>query len=80
MKIRGFLALAIVATMLALTAVADAADTGGLAAETVSFVREGNIWVAKVDGTGERRLTDVGVCGGPCPFARREAGGLSLSR
>ena len=65
MKIRGFLALAIVATMLALTAVADAADTGGLAAETVSFVREGNIWIAKVDGTGERRLTDVGACGGP---------------
>jgi Tol biopolymer transport system component len=65
MKIRGFLALAIVATLLALTAVAGAADTGGLAGEMVAFVRQGNIWVARVDGTGERRLTDVGACGGP---------------
>ena len=75
MKIRGFLALAIVATMLALTAVADAADTGGLAAEMVSFVREGNIWVARVDGTGERRLTDYGACGGPSlsPDAKQAA-------
>ena len=31
----------------------------------VAFVRQGNIWVARVDGTGERRLTDFGVCGGP---------------
>ena len=65
MKIRGFLALAILASMLALTAVAGAADPGGLAAEMVAFVRQGNIWVAKVDGTGERRLTDFGACGGP---------------
>jgi Tol biopolymer transport system component len=65
MKIRGFLALAILAFMLALTAVAGAADLGGLAAETVAFVRQGNIWVARVDGTGERGLTDFGVCGGP---------------
>ena len=35
------------------------------AAEMVAFVREGNIWVARVDGTGERRLTDFGACGGP---------------
>ena len=65
MKIRGFLALAILASMLALTAVAGAADPGGPAAEMVAFVRQGNIWVARVDGTGERRLTDFGVCGGP---------------
>ena len=38
---------------------------GSSAAETVAFVRQGNIWVARVDGTGERRLTDFGVCGGP---------------
>ena len=31
----------------------------------ISFVRQGNIWVAKVDATGERRLTSMGVCGGP---------------
>ena len=80
MKTRGILALAIMASMLALTAVAGAADPGGSAAETVAFVRQGNIWVARVDGTGERRLTDFGVCGGPCAVARRKAGGLSLSR
>lgn len=38
---------------------------GSPAAEMVAFVRQGNIWVARVDGTGERRLTDFGVCGGP---------------
>jgi Tol biopolymer transport system component len=65
MKIRGFLAIAIMASMLALTAVAGAADTGGPAVEVLAFVRQGNIWIAKVDGTGERRLTNMGVCGGP---------------
>jgi TolB protein len=65
MRARGFLALAIVASMLALAAAAGAAGTGSLAAEAVAFVRQGNIWVARVDGTGERRLTDFGVCGGP---------------
>jgi Tol biopolymer transport system component len=75
MKIRGFLAIAIVATMLALTAVAGAADTGGPAGEMVAFVRQGNIWVARVDGTGERRLTDFGACGGPSlsPDAKQAA-------
>jgi TolB protein len=75
MKIRGFLALAIVATMLALTAVAGAADTADLAGEIVAFVRQGNIWVARVDGTGERRLTDFGACGGPSlsPDAKQAA-------
>ncbi|HEX7539388.1 MAG TPA: hypothetical protein VF358_03710 [Syntrophales bacterium] len=65
MRTRGFFVLAILASTLALTAVAGAADPGGSAAETVAFVRQGNIWVARVDGTGERRLTDFGVCGGP---------------
>ena len=79
MRTRGIFALAILASMLALTAVAGAADPGGPAGEMVAFVRQGNIWVARVDGTGERRLTDFGVCGGPVPVARRETGGLSLS-
>jgi Tol biopolymer transport system component len=65
MKIQGYAALAIMASMLVLTAAAGAADSGGSAAETVAFVRQGNIWVAKVDGTGERRLTDFSACGGP---------------
>ena len=65
MKIRRLIALAILATMLALTAAAGAADAEGSAAEMVTFVRQGNIWVARVDGTGERRLTDFGICGGP---------------
>jgi Tol biopolymer transport system component len=65
MKIRGFFTLAVVVTLLSLAAGACAADNGDSAAETVAFVRQGNIWVAKVDGTGERRLTDFSVCGGP---------------
>jgi Tol biopolymer transport system component len=65
MKVRGFLALAILATILSLAAAAGAADTAGPAGEMVTFVRQGNIWVARVDGTGERRLTDFGTCGGP---------------
>jgi len=65
MRTRGFLALAVVAAVLSLAAAAGAADAEGSAAETVAFVRQGNIWVARVDGTGERRLTDFGVCGGP---------------
>ncbi len=45
------------------------------AAETVAFVRQGNIWVAKADGTGERRLTHLGTCGGPAlsPDGKRVA-------
>jgi len=35
------------------------------AADTVAFVRQGDIWVAKVDGVGQRRLTDFGDCGRP---------------
>ena len=65
MKVRGFLALAILATILSLAAAAGAADTAGPAGEMVAFVRQGNIWVARVDGTGERKLTDFGACGGP---------------
>jgi TolB protein len=65
MKIQGYAALAIMASMLMLTAAAGAADSGDSAAEALAFVRQGNIWIAKVDGTGERRLTDFSVCGGP---------------
>ena len=44
-------------------------------AEMVAFVRQGNIWIARVDGTGERRLTDFGACGGPSlsPDAKQAA-------
>jgi len=65
MKARGFFALIVLASMLALAAAAGAADAESSAAETVAFVRQGDIWVARVDGTGERRLTDSGVCGEP---------------
>jgi len=65
MRTRGFLAFAIVAAMLSLAAAAGAADTEGSVAEMIAFVRQENIWVARVDGTGVRRLTDFGVCGGP---------------
>jgi TolB protein len=68
-------ALAIMTSMLAMAAVAGAADSSGSAAEMVAFVRQGNIWVARADGTGERRLTDLGVCGGPAlsPDGRQAA-------
>ena len=65
MRTRGFIAIAVMAAMLSLAAAAGAADAEGSAAEMVGFVRQGNIWVARVDGTGERRLTDFGVCGAP---------------
>jgi Tol biopolymer transport system component len=63
------------ASMLALTAAAGAAEAEGYAAETVAFVRQGNIWVARVDGTGERRLTEFGACGRPAlsPDAKQAA-------
>jgi Tol biopolymer transport system component len=65
MRVRGFVALAAVAAMLSLAAAAGAAVAENPSAETIAFVRQGNIWVARVDGTGERRLTDFGACGGP---------------
>ena len=65
MKTRGWIALTAAAALLSWAAPAGAADVEGSAAERVAFVREGNIWVARVDGTGERPLTDFGACGGP---------------
>ena len=65
MRTRGLIALAVVAAMLSWAAAAGAADAEGSAAEMIAFVRQGNIWVARVDGTGERRLTDFGFCGAP---------------
>jgi Tol biopolymer transport system component len=65
MKIRGYLALAVMMSMLSIVGVVCAADGVGPAAETVAFVRQGNIWVANIDGTGLRRLTDFSACGGP---------------
>ena len=64
MKAYGFLVLALAAFVFAGSATACAAQEGS-AAETVAFVRQGDIWVAKTDGTGERRLTHLGACGGP---------------
>ncbi|HTZ39987.1 MAG TPA: hypothetical protein VMB77_07520 [Syntrophales bacterium] len=57
--------LAIAVSLFALCAVSPAADDASSAAEMIAFVRQGNIWIAKADGTGERRLTSLGVCGGP---------------
>src|SRR5512136_2046958 len=65
MRVRGFVALAAVAAMLSWAASAGAADTENPSAETIAFVRQGDIWIARVDGTGERRLTDFGACSGP---------------
>lgn len=45
--------------------IAHAADGAGAAAEAIVFVRQGDIWVSKSDGTGQRRLTSLGACGGP---------------
>lgn len=65
MKIRGILALAVLAAAFVPGVAASAASEGGAAAETIAFVRQGDIWTAKADGTGERRLTTLGACGGP---------------
>jgi Tol biopolymer transport system component len=65
MRIRGFVTFAIMAAALSLTGFACAADGVAPAPETVAFVRQGNIWIANVDGTGMRRLTDFSTCGGP---------------
>jgi TolB protein len=75
MKIRGILAVAVLAAILAPGAGCRAADDAGSAAEMIAFVRQGNIWVAKADGTGERRLTGLGACGGPAlsPDGKRAA-------
>lgn len=64
MRARGLLVIAVAVFVLAGSATACAAQEG-TAAETVAFVRQGNIWMAKADGTGERRLTSLGTCGGP---------------
>jgi len=65
MSIRGLPALAILASMIVPCGMALAADGPGTAPETIAFVRQGDIWTAKADGTGERRLTTLGACGGP---------------
>ncbi len=54
--------LATVASIVLMAGIAMAEDS---VAETVAFVRQGDIWIAKADGTGQRRLTDFGDCGGP---------------
>lgn len=59
MKARGSLVPALAALVLAGSATAGAVQEGP-AAETLAFVRQGDIWVAKTDGTGERR------CRGRC--------------
>jgi Tol biopolymer transport system component len=55
----------IFAAMASIGCIAGNAMASESAGEMVAFVRQGNIWVARVDGTGERRLTDFGTCGGP---------------
>ncbi len=65
MKIRECLGLAMMMFLFPMAGVVYAADSAIPAAETVAFVRQGNIWVANVDGTGLRRLTDFSICGGP---------------
>jgi len=57
-----FIIFAAVASIGCIAGHALASESAG---EMVAFVRQGNIWVARVDGTGERRLTDFGACGGP---------------
>jgi TolB protein len=75
MSIRGILGLTILASIVVPFAMAHAADGSGAATEAFVFVRQGDIWTARADGTGERRLTTLGVCGGPAlsPDGRRVA-------
>ncbi|MDY0188379.1 MAG: hypothetical protein RBR16_10690 [Syntrophus sp. (in: bacteria)] len=62
---RLFFLLVVLATAASIALMAGTSMAEDSAAETVAFVRQGNIWIAKVDGTGQRRLTDIGDCGGP---------------
>ena len=65
MNIRTIIALTIMSSILSSTAIIAAAEVRGPEAEMIAFVRKGNIWVARLDGTGERCLTNFNDCGGP---------------
>ncbi len=65
MKIRVCYTVAIMAFLLTLTAVAGATDSGSITNETIAFVRKGNIWIARVDGSSEHQLTNSGTCRNP---------------
>ncbi|SEM71909.1 TolB protein [Syntrophus gentianae] len=60
-----FSLLMILATVVSIALMTGIAMAEDAAAETIAFVRQGDIWIAKVDSTGQRRLTDFGDCGGP---------------
>lgn len=53
------------AFLLTLTAVAGATGSVTRTPETIAFVRKGNIWIARADGSGERQLTTSGASGSP---------------
>ena len=71
----GLLGCIILAAVVSIGCMAGSVMAENAAAETVAFVRQGDIWVAKTDGTGERRLTHLGACGGPAlsPDGKRVA-------
>lgn len=50
------------AVLLTLTTIAGAQNRKD---ETLAFVRKGNIWIARIDGSGERQLTTSGTGGNP---------------
>jgi hypothetical protein len=61
MNIRGLYPVAMMAFLLTLTAVAGATDSRSKTLEKIAFVRKGNIWVARADGSGEHQLTNSGT-------------------
>ncbi|NTU45908.1 MAG: hypothetical protein HGA99_10425 [Chlorobiaceae bacterium] len=60
MKSKAFFALLILTVQLVFTTEPAAAPSGSNAGDIIAFVRKGNIWIARLDGSGQRQLTTSG--------------------
>ncbi|EAT58821.1 TolB family protein [Chlorobium ferrooxidans] len=60
MKSNPLIAIVILALQLVFSTEPAAAPSGSNAGEIVAFVRKGNIWIARLDGSGQRQLTGSG--------------------
>lgn len=52
-------------TILLLDLIVEAAAFGRSAAETIAFVRHGNVWIAQLNGEKERQISNLENCGRP---------------
>lgn len=60
MNILRFFTFTLLTFQLLLTTEAAAFDPGSHTPQTIAFVRKGNIWIARLDGSGQRQLTTSG--------------------